>query len=206
MSKITSNEDLAKRDYIVMIDKSGSMSEAHKSGRSRWKHAEENVANLARKCAEFDSDGIDVVVFAGNDKTYNNVTPEKVTQIFAENEPNGSTNTAGALKKVLDGYFTRKTAGSAKPITVLIATDGIPDDKRAVSQVIKDATLKMESDDEIGISFIQIGDNPEARVFLKSLDDDLTAAGAKFDIVDTKDESEMENITMTDVLMEAVND
>ena len=205
-NKQLTNEELSKRDYIIMIDKSGSMSTPHKSGRSRWKYCQENVENLARKCGEFDSDGIDVVVFASGDRTYNNVTPEKVHQIFTENEPGGSTNTAGALGKVLDGYFARKTAGSAKPITIIVATDGIPDDQKAVAKVIKDATLKMDADEEIGISFIQVGDDSSARTFLKSLDDDLESEGAKFDIVDTRDEAEMDNMTMTDVLLAAVGD
>jgi hypothetical protein len=64
----------------------------------------------------------------------------------------------------------------------------------------------MESDVELGISFIQIGDDKSARDFLKKLDDDLTSVGAKFDICDTKTCDEIENISLDQVLLDIVND
>jgi vWA found in TerF C terminus len=201
------NDDLKKYDYVIMIDKSGSMSKPDcKNGISRWKHAQEQTENVARKCAEFDDDGIDVFVFANSVKEYHGATPEKVEQIFKENEPSGSTDTAGALKAVFDAYFSRKKAGSAKPLIIVCCTDGEPDSKEAVASVIIDATKKISSDEEIGLTFMQIGADPGAREFLKYLDDGLEAKGAKFDIVDCKDDSEMENLTMTELLIQAVTD
>lgn len=200
-------EQLAQRDYVVAIDKSGSMSENDcPGGKTRWAWVQEQALNVSRKCAEFDDDGIDVVVFAGSAKEYHGVTPDKVAQVFQENSPGGSTDTAGAVKLVTDAYFERKKAGNAKPLTLLVFTDGEPNDQRELAKVIMDAANKMDSDEEIGISFLQVGKDAGARKALKSLDDDLQSQGAKFDIVDTKDDAEMENLSVEDILMEAVTD
>ncbi len=73
-------------------------------------------------------------------------------------------------------------------------------------RVIVDATKKMDADEEIAVSFIQAGDDPGARAFLESLDNDLQGQGAKFDIVDTKNEAEMDNLSLEDILVAAVTD
>ncbi len=97
----------------------------------------------------------------------------------------GSTNTAAALKDRLDAHFARRAAGSTKATCILVMTDGEPNDKQAVKNVIIDATKKMTADEELAISFVQIGHDASAASFLADLDDSLTGLGAKFDIVDT---------------------
>jgi len=201
------NDDLKKYDYVVMIDKSGSMSETDcPGGRSRWSWVQEQAMNIARKCAEFDDDGIDVVVFSGSAKEYHGVTPDKVAQIFKENGPSGSTDTAGAIKLVADAYFARRSSGKAKPVIVVCFTDGEPDSKPLVVSTIISIANRLDRDEEFSISFLQVGRNAGARTFLKSLDDDLQKQGAKFDIVDTKDDSEMDGLTVEEILMEAITD
>lgn len=56
------------------------------------------------------------------------------------------------------------------------------------------------------MSFIQIGRDPGATRFLKALDDELTRAGAKFDIVDTICLDDMEDLSIAEVLMNAIED
>ncbi len=200
-------EQMAKYDYVVMIDKSGSMTTADcPGGKTRWAYAQEQVEAIARQAAQFDDNGIDIVVFAGTPKLYTGVTADKVTLIFTENSPSGSTETAEALKLVFAEYNKRKAAGNAKPLIVICATDGQPNDETAVAKVITDHTLSMEKDEETGITFVQIGKDDAARSFLKRLDDGLQAAGAKFDIVDTVNDQEMENISIEDILTRAVLD
>ncbi len=201
------NEQLAKFDYVVMIDKSGSMTTADcPGGKTRWAYAQEQAEAIARQCEAFDDDGIDVILFAGSAKEFKGVKADKVHQIFTENSPSGSTDTAGALKLVLDGYKSRKAAGSAKPIIVVCITDGEPTDQKAVDKVIIDHANTMSDDGETGITFVQIGKDAGARAFLKHLDDDLQSLGAKYDIVDTKNDEEMENISISELLVEAITD
>ncbi|MBL1177469.1 vWA domain-containing protein [Pantanalinema sp. GBBB05] len=197
------------RDYTLIIDRSGSMSTPDQAGgRTRWATAQESTLALARKCEQFDPDGITVYVFAGRFKRYDDVTSSKVEQIFMENDPNGTTNLASVLQDATNHYFHRKAAGQTKPAgeTILVITDGEPDDRRAVMEVIISATRQMERDEELAISFIQVGNDPAATKFLTALDDQLEGVGAKFDICDTVTIQDMEDMSLTDVLLNAIAD
>ena len=92
------------------------------------------------------------------------------------------------------GYFPFKSNASfsqvfkhhfeagAKPETILVITDGSPDDGQAVEREIIECTKRLRDDDEMSISFIQIGEDPGAKKYLKNLDNALESKGAKFDI------------------------
>jgi uncharacterized protein with von Willebrand factor type A (vWA) domain len=200
---------LENRDYTLIIDKSGSMSTPdQRGGRSRWEGAQESTLALARKCEQFDPDGITVYLFSGRFKRYDNVTSSKVAQIFQENDPSGTTDLAAVLKDATDRYFQNKAAGQTKANgeTILVITDGEPDDRKAVMRTIIEASRQMERDEELGISMIQVGLDATASRFLKALDDELQSAGAKFDICDTLTMDDMADMTLTEVLMNAIND
>lgn len=197
------------RDYTLIIDKSGSMSTPDQAGgRSRWDTTQESTLAVARKCEQFDPDGITLYLFSGRFKRYDNVTSSKVAQIFQENDPSGTTNLAGVLKDATDNYFQRKAAGQTKPNgeTILVVTDGEPDDRKAVMRVIIEASRHMDRDEELAISFIQVGTDAQATKFLKVLDDELQGAGAKFDICDTVTLDDMEGMTLAEVLLNAITD
>ncbi len=201
------NEKMAKFDYVVMIDKSGSMSETDcPGGKSRWDYAKEYAESIARQAEKFDSNGIDVILFSGTPKKFEGVTSAKVKEIFTENSPSGSTDTAAALKLVFDSYNAKKAAGTAKPMVVICVTDGAPTDINAVEKALIDHANSLNEDADTGVTFVQIGKDPQARAFLKHLDDNLQSKGAKFDIVDCKNEEEMENISITDLLEAAIAD
>jgi uncharacterized protein with von Willebrand factor type A (vWA) domain len=203
------NTLLTNRDYTLIVDKSGSMSTTDsKNGKSRWETVQESTLAIARKCEQFDPDGLTVYVFAGRFKRYENVTAEKVEQIFQENDPSGGTDLATVLQDATDRYFQRKRLGQAKPQgeTILVVTDGEPDDRKAVMQVVINATQHMDRDEELAISFVQVGADPQATRFLRILDDELQSAGAKFDICDTITIDGLEETSLTDVLLNAILD
>jgi Mg-chelatase subunit ChlD len=200
---------LENRDYTLIIDKSGSMAtQDQKGGRSRWFVAQESTLALASKCEQFDPDGITVYVFSGKFKRYENVTSSIVGQIFRENDPSGTTDLASVLKHATDGYLQRKAAGQTKPSgeTILVITDGEPDDRKEVMKVIIEASRRIDRDEELAISFIQVGTDAQATRFLKVLDDELQSAGAKFDICDTITMEDMEDMSLSEVLLNAIND
>ncbi len=200
---------LENRDYTLIIDKSGSMATKDKAGGlSRWQIMQESTLALASKCEELDADGMTVYLFSGKFKRYDNVTAAKVSIIFQENEPNGRTDLAGVLKDATNNFFQRKMQGQipANGEIILVVTDGEPDDRKAVMQVLIDVTQQLERDEELAISFIQIGTDEAATKFLTILDDDLGRAGAKFDIVDTITMHDMEDLTLREVLMNAIYD
>ena len=200
---------LENRDYTLIIDKSGSMAtQDQKGGRSRWVAAQESTLALASKCEQFDPDGITIYVFSGKFKRYENVTSSIVPQIFRENDPSGTTDLAGVLKHATDDYLQRKADRQTKPNgeIILVITDGEPDDRKAVMKVIIEASRRIDRDEELAISFIQVGTDQQATRFLKVLDDELQSAGAKFDICDTITMEDMEDLSLSEVLLNAIND
>ena len=202
------------RDFTLVLDKSGSMMtpSTSLSGKTRWTECEESIKAIAAKVAEFDPDGLDVYVFSGKFKYYSGVTPDKVDQIFQEQSPMGTTALHSVLEAALDNFLQEKRSGKVKGSgeTIIILTDGEPDDKLAAMKVIANATHEMErlgcTDDDLAVLFIQVGNDTGATRFLKALDDDLTSAGAKFDIVDVKTADQLEDMTILELLEEAISD
>ena len=203
-------KQLSSYDIIIAIDKSGSMANAGAHGKSRWEEAQETVLALAKKADTFDTDGITVIPFANTHKVYNGVTADKVAQVFAENEPNGGTDTASVLSTIFAAYQDAKKVlqDQAKPILVVVVTDGEPNDREAVKTVLREFAKGLTDNgagdtDEAGILFLQVGNDPQAKAFLTELDDSLNA---RFDIVDTKTMDELEGISLTDALLQALDD
>ncbi len=200
---------VADRDYTVIIDKSGSLAiDDDTQGKTRWEMAQESTIALAKKCEEIDPDGITVYLFSGRFRRYDNVTADKIVQIYRENEPMGKSDLKTVLRDALDNYFQRKAIGQAKPNgeTMLIITDGVPDEPKEIIRLIIEASQKIERDEELGISFIQVGKDKKASEYFKALDDQLESAGAKFDIVDTVTIDDMKDMSLTEVLLNALID
>lgn len=202
-------EQLKKYDFIVLVDKSGSMSTADcPGGKSRWDYAQENVLAIARECQKYDDNGITVGTFANKLKLYENVTDGSglLEKIFSENQPGGSTDTAGALDHVIGEYLDSKKSGSSKPIIVVIMTDGIPDDEAALVKVIVNATKKIDTREEIGLEFIQVGKDEHAHAFLDRLDNNMTKEGAKLDIVNAVTTEDLGDKLISDVLIASLTE
>lgn len=199
---------VTNRDYTLIIDKSGSLTTDDGTGKTRWEIAQESTIALAQKCDELDSDGITVYLFSGRFRRYDNVNADKIREIYAQNEPMGKSDLKSVLQDALDNYFQRKAEGKAKENgeTILIITDGIPDEPKEIIRLIITASQKIDRDEELGISFIQIGNDSKAKEYFKALDDLLQEAGAKFDIVDTITMDDLEKMSLTDVLLNAVID
>lgn len=202
---------LENRDYTLIVDKSGSMSIRDcAAGMSRWQAAQETTSALARKCEEYDPDGLTLYVFSGGYKKYENVTSSKVEQIFKENEPAGGTDLASVLNVAFNDYFARKASGQTKANgeTILVITDGEPNDKLEVFRAIVKAANAIEKDEELALTLVQIGSDAAATKFLKAADDQLKTSGAKFDICDTitLDAIESGDLTLTEVLLNAISD
>lgn len=202
-------EDLKKRDFILLIDRSASMQETDcPGGKSRWDYAHEVTVGFAQEMVKYDDNGITVIPFNNHFKKYENIQggDDKTKQIFSEAFPSGSTDTALVLKDVLDEYIATRKSATCKPIIVVCVTDGLPDDEKALVNVIVNASKQIDNEEEIGIEFIQIGKDAHARDFLKRLDDNLTNEGAKFDIVNTTTMDDLADKSMTDVLIAAVTE
>jgi len=177
---------LTEYDFHVLVDISGSMMEPAKasnpSGPTRWDYVQETVMGLVRQIDKLDADGIDLILFRGNDASgvtfHKGVNATKLSEIFRNTNPGSRTPTAEALIEAF------KHADGGKKDFFLVVTDGEPNDKGAVARAIIEQSQKQETDDACTILFLQAGDDRAATAWLQQLDDNLT--GAKFDIVDVK--------------------
>ena len=166
--KIASNDQ--DRDYTIIVDKSASM----KKHGDRWKDAENFVKGLIDIRCACDSDGVTLYLFSSylkNDKgefppfnKYDNVSSqETVGTLFnsKENAPKGSTD----LKSVLEHAFE----ASQRPKTVLIITDGKPDDTDSAERLIIETCESLERPDDLLVTIVQIGEDKEADNYLSAL-------------------------------------
>lgn len=78
-------------------------------------------------------------------------------------------------------HFDRKVAGQEtippKPLNIIVLTDGKADDQKALIRLLVRTAKQLDEmyapDSQIGIQFLQVGDDKEAATFLKQLDNDL---------------------------------
>jgi Mg-chelatase subunit ChlD len=202
MNMEATNAILSEYDFVVVIDKSGSMGEEDMpGGRSRWDYMQETATAFTRDICKLDGDGIGVVLFSGSSViAEDGCTVDKVKEIFANNRPGGTTPLHLALAEAF------KLAGkSAKKDFIIVFTDGVPDEPGNAADLIKRQANSQETDDACTILFVQVGRDAGATKYLRSLDDDLK--GAKFDIVDAKTMDEAEKFSSTaELVLAAIND
>lgn len=205
---------LQNRDYTVIFAKrSLDPAVAPPGFASRWTAAEASVLNLVKQCERLDPDGITLYVAcradAGCDfQKYDRVTSTTLEQIIHENLPPEQVDLRQVLETALNDYFDRRAAGKTRPNgeILLVLIDGEPSDRMAVAKVIREATQRMDSDAELGIGFVQIGQDLIAKGFLVALDDHLQSLGAKFDIVTTMMLDEISPDALTEFLLSTLTD
>ena len=211
MDKETAKKLIGERDYALIIDRSGSMhteDAGASKDKSRWESVKEDSISVAHKLVELNPDGLYFQFFSTAPVLFGLVSPAKVEEAFKSTEPGGSTNLHLALAAQLDDYLQRKAAGKTKPQgeAIFVVTDGQPDDRDKVAQVIVNTTKRLTSPDELNITFIQVGQDAGASAFLNFLDDDLEKKGAKYDIVDTLTMDALGSKNMTQVIIDAVTE
>lgn len=193
---------IENRDYVLCIDKSGSMSINDCNGKSRWDYCKESVLGLLNKLSTIDPDGVDLYFYNTSFTKHENVTPQTLNDVWSKTSPIGGTMFAPVLKDVFNQHFSKQ----ARPTTVLFITDGEASDQGDTINEIVKAANKLEADAELAVSFIQVGKDGAASEFLRKLDDDLQGKGAKFDIVDAKTMHDLESTSIEQVLIDAIDD
>lgn len=158
---------------------------------SRWEKAVTAVNGISQEIAKMDPDGIDVYAFSGPKirRGPNIKDTEKLASVISQIQPEGECRMMQAIDVALKDVKTKRDAGNTKPTSILVLTAGLPQDEAAVVQRLTLAVQEMN--EYLSITFVQVGDDPNAEVFLKHLDDNLVlhAGGKSVDIIDTlKDE------------------
>lgn len=168
------------RDYTLIIDKSESMSNLiPERGMTRWEVAKEACFSLVRQCEELNSRGITLYLFWSLFKRYAPVYSHQIQGIFDQNCPSGSTDLAWVLQAAIKNYFQQKARGFTKSrqTSIIVITDGEPDDTVAVNKVIKNTCCWTQGTKELSFVFIQVGTDTKATQFLRELERGLGTQG-----------------------------
>lgn len=190
------DDQLKLIDFIAIIDHSASMGDPsiRRSGMTRFSELQEDTVGIAREAQRFDSDGLTVVAFSSAVRVFDGVTADRVADIFKEFSPRGGTNLAAALEAAF-----AKAATSSKDCVILVFTDGVPDDGGRVYQVVNSAGQK-NGRPKLGITFVQVGEAPEATAFLAKLNNNLSV-----DIVAVASAKDAEGLTLGQLCWMAQN-
>jgi len=160
--------------------------------KTRWHYAQKTMKILAPAITECDKDGATLYFFSEKPfKNYKNITnPDDFESLFEQNQPNGGTDLHGVLSVAIENHF-HNYKKTKKPETILVLTDGQPDEEDSVYELIAKTSKKLDDSKQLSITFIQIGSSESAHYFLKQLDNNLKKWGAKHDIVDTQNQDEL---------------
>lgn len=166
---------LKKYDTVFLVDDSGSMSGHH------WKVTAEALAKIADIAVKYDRDGVDVRFFnhfLKSEERKNLDSSQKVMALFERVKPEGTTPTAETLEIELNEYLNKfENNRDQKMLNLIMLTDGEPDVHQNVEDVIVDYVNKLRKlgayKYQVGVQFVQIGNDKGATEFLRVLDDDL---------------------------------
>ncbi|KAL5508182.1 hypothetical protein ACEPAH_5801 [Sanghuangporus vaninii] len=187
-------ELLKQYDTIFIIDDSVSMVG------ERWTETREALASLAEVAARYDTEGIDVYFLNARRSARNMRSGESVKRQFDSIEPQGISLLARRLEELLNDYISELEQAQReilrgdlnalrriKPVNYIIITDGVPTDDP--EPVIIQAARRLDRGNlpvyQVGIQFVQVGDDPRATEALRELDDDLAKEYGIRDMVDT---------------------
>ncbi|KAF8834561.1 hypothetical protein BDN67DRAFT_975920 [Paxillus ammoniavirescens] len=188
-------ETLRQYDTVVIVDDSGSMSQG-----GRWPQARDALSELAAIASTYDRDGIDIHFLNNSRSAIGMKDSNNVRHLFEKVRPEGATPIAAKLD-VLVGNYIRKLEQASKrrdkgdpsalerikPVNFILITDGVPTDEPldcivALARRLDRGNYPLS---QVGIQFVQIGNDRGATEFLKELDDELSASHGIRDIVDT---------------------
>lgn len=167
----------------------------------RWQEAHGQIMHVAEQCHKVAVNGLTVYCKpsdAGDFRCHQNVNGANLASLMASTPLPEKLALAPLLATVFNRYFTNKAAGQlpTNGEIILIVIDNEPTDRLAIAKQIVAASQKLDHNDELGVGWIQVGDDYITKGFLVTLDDNLREKGAKFDIVDHKT---MEQIATTDL-------
>ncbi|MCW5822107.1 MAG: hypothetical protein KIT34_04850 [Cyanobacteria bacterium TGS_CYA1] len=200
---------LGNYDCYLVVDVSGSMASdigaaSGSPAMSKWNWCQNQSNSFYNDVAKFMPQGVTVVPFNDRFSVAPNLKGSQISSIFSQLGPEGGTDIAGPLDYILSQYLDKKAKQQkTRPIAIAVMTDG-ECGLQEIADTIIDATHKMTHPKEIIITFLSIGDTTIGSPVLRALDDDLVAAGAKYDIVDTRSFEELSRYGLTKALAAAL--
>ncbi|KNZ75291.1 hypothetical protein J132_03589 [Termitomyces sp. J132] len=173
---------------------------------------------LAVEAAKYDADGIEIQFLNAGEILTTSVSDRAslrlsidVEYLFKHVKPAGYTPLGTKIGKLLDEYMQRFTAAQPelKPVIYIVITDGEASDgpktEEAVIRTARALDNHHAKPDQIGIQFVQIGNDSTATEYLEMLDDTLTSNAGIRDMVDTTTAKPGVKLDLIKVLLGSVN-
>lgn len=162
-----------------------------------WAELRSAMIGVVKAAVKYDKKGIDLAWLNDEDNAIEGCTSvAAVQQAFDTVLPSGSTPTSMRLDDILRPYIEdceyakQKRSKLPKPMILVVVSDGRADDSEGLRDTIVEMATRLDEarlpSFQLGITFIQIGDDPDATAFLAELDDDLEDAHQCRDIVDCR--------------------
>ncbi|MEO0350890.1 MAG: hypothetical protein AAF282_12680 [Cyanobacteria bacterium P01_A01_bin.15] len=177
----------------------------------RWHQARTTILTISEQCHALAPDGLTVYrkrADADSFQAHHNVSVANLKSLMDSAPMPAQLSLAPVLQTVLDRYFAEKAAGQqpANGEIILILLDNEPTDRLAIAKQIVAASQKLDHSSELGIGWLQVGDDYIAKGFLTTLDDNLRQQGARFDIVDHKMIQQVSLDDLATFLMDVLTD
>lgn len=190
---------LSRFDTIFVIDDTGSMQMAANSSeaaildtKSRWDVLTKSLQYIANIAAEHDKDGVDIHFLISSNLDQTNVSSgQEVLNLLGEvdlEQGVGGTYFEPVLADILGPYVSnykdyfdltkkRMKATRPKPLNVIVLTDGRDDGEGATEELLVSIAKQLDEmhapSTQVGIQFLQVGDDQDAAKYLSKLDNDL---------------------------------
>uniref|UniRef100_A0A7S4GHC7 VWFA domain-containing protein n=1 Tax=Eutreptiella gymnastica TaxID=73025 RepID=A0A7S4GHC7_9EUGL len=190
-----------KRDYVVVVDASCSMQSGvfQPPGGTRWSETHNAIRSIAAGACGADPDGLTLYFFNDQVSKFETVKREEdVDSIFQRYYPSGFTDLTAALEAAFAEHFGKH---KKRPTTMLVIHDGEPNNPESTKQSLRNAANRMQSKKELAVSFVQVGDDPQATAFLETLDVGL---GTKWDIVDKMHARDLQGQSFSDAVKQSI--
>lgn len=166
--------NMTRFDTVFLVDDSGSMLGP------RWAQARAALAAVVDLAVKYDKDGVDIRFFNDEENKGDHLTSSiDVMNLFDKVDPNGVTPTQDVMEQELGDYMVKwkEEKRKTKKLNLIVLTDGEPDEDNDVERMIVKYAKELDREEarehQVGIQFVQIGDDPKATMFLKMLDNDL---------------------------------
>ncbi|MCS6959937.1 MAG: hypothetical protein RMK91_07790 [Pseudanabaenaceae cyanobacterium SKYGB_i_bin29] len=209
---MNTNKLLRDRDFSFVICRNIETYNNHHPFFSEWRSAPSAIIQLGKKCLEYDRNGLNIY-WATDPVEFVKCSDLKgLAEIFQRKNPPVMNNLLGAIREVITYYFSRRGwKANVNGEIIITLIDHIPPESEQIVDILLETSHKLgkekehETNYELGISFLQIGDNAATREFLAFLDDRIVDLGGK-DLVDAKHWRVMQKMSLVDLLKDAVLD
>ncbi len=190
---VTTTERLLRdRDFSFVLCRSIESWSSEHPLFSVWQSVQPSIIDLAKKCLSYDRNGINLYWASEPVEEHRSESLASLAQMFQKKNPPITNNLLGALEKVITYFFSRRDWKlNVNGEIVIVLLDQVPPESERIVELMLDTSQKLgtESEElrdyELGILFIQVGENESVRQFLSFLDNDLEKLGAH-DLIDAK--------------------